>query len=301
MHRRKAFSLIELLVVLAIIGLLVALVLPAVQKVREAANAMLCQSNLRQLGIALHAYHNRLGNFPPGYVAKDRPDGSDGGPGWGWAAHLLEDIEQDNLFRQINFGKGIHEAPAEVRTGSLVLLRCPSDERVGPFTVQRKPGQPITDIAHANYVAMFGMGEIQATVAGGVGDGVFYRNSLTRFADVRDGTSNTIFLGERSSDLALASWTGSVSGGTVPPRQYPAAGTGEAPVLVLGRTGTLTAPRLPNARSPRIADFRSRHPGGVNFLFGDGSARRIHADIDPAVWVALGTRAGGEPLLRDDF
>src|SRR5579862_9444319 len=104
---RKGFTLIELLVVIAIIGILVALLVPAVQKVREASARTQCTNNLKQIGLALHSYHDRLGCFPAGYVDGNKnpastPD-SDVGPGWGWASYLLPDLEQGNVYNQINF------------------------------------------------------------------------------------------------------------------------------------------------------------------------------------------------------
>ncbi len=291
---RRGFTLIELLVVIAIIAVLMALLVPAVQKVREAANAIACRNNLHQIGVGLHAYHERSGAFPPGYVSNDRPDGSDGGPGWGWAAHLLDDLEQGRLQLQLDFSRGIHQAPATIRTRVLPVYRCPSDENAGYFSVIRGPGQVITDVAHANYVAMFGTGDMQANVKGGVGDGVFFRNSRIRFADIRDGASHTILVGERSSDLALATWTGSVSGGSVPAQLPIHLGPGEAPVLVLGRTGTLAQPRRPNTDPGHVADFRSRHPAGVHFLFGDGSVRLVGSSVESSAWTAFGTRDGKE-------
>src|SRR6058998_910391 len=95
---RFAFTLVELLVVIGIIAVLIGLLVPAVQKIRESGCRTKCKNNLRQIGIALHSYHDRTGSLPPGYASAVASDGSDLGPGWGWAAFLLPDLEQDPLY-----------------------------------------------------------------------------------------------------------------------------------------------------------------------------------------------------------
>ncbi len=327
---RRGFTLIELLVVIAIIGVLIGLLLPAVQKVRESANRIRCKNNLKQIGLALHSYHDRSGSFPPGYVSTVGPRGFDNdlGPGWSWAAHILPDLEQDNVFRQIQITRDITDpVHASVRVTSLGVFRCPSDgDAKASFTVDVRGdtspdystplrdanGQPVA-VAHANYVGVFGQPEI--TPDPGFLDvtnpdrkpnfqGMLYRNSKVRIPDVADGTTNTLLVGERSSNLAYASWTGAVTGGQVPPRKpnpfgYPPEG---APVLILGHAGTAAdvPPHTPNSSVNHVDDFWSRHSNGVNFLFVDGSVRSIADTINPVVWYAIATRAGGETATLAD-
>jgi prepilin-type processing-associated H-X9-DG protein len=176
----------------------------------------------------------------------------------------------------------------------LAVFRCASDNPPQEvFTVQNTT----VNVAFGNYVGMFGTAEI--TDNPGQGEGVFFRNSRVRFGDVTDGTSQTCFVGERSSDYALSTWVGSVTGGQVPPRRPSALGPERAPVLVLGHTGDAAEGHTPNNPINHVDDFTSRHTQGVNFLFGDGSVRNINNSISPAVWQAVGTRAGGEAVSLD--
>jgi prepilin-type N-terminal cleavage/methylation domain-containing protein/prepilin-type processing-associated H-X9-DG protein len=235
--RRHAFTLIELLVVIAIIAILIGLLLPAVQKVREAAARTKCVNNLKQIGLAMHNHHDSKGKFPPGYVdsnaiPKSTPD-NDAGPGWGWCAFLLPFVEQPAAYSQINFaqpvGIGVN---AQVSLLSLTVFQCPSDPYQDAVPVYDSSfSNPIAKVAHGNYVGCNGWEECFAN-AGGAGDGsgsdglpggfgeagngVFFRNSRYTFSDVTDGLSNTIFAGERSGNHAPATWTGAVAGGRCP-------------------------------------------------------------------------------------
>src|SRR5579884_3316433 len=176
MTRRRGFTLIELLVVIAIIGILIGLLLPAVQKVRESAARAKCTNNLKQIGLALHGYHDSNNSFPAGYIdgntdPNSTPD-NDVGPGWGWAAYLLPYLEQDNLYKRINFsqpvGSGVN---AQVSQFNLPIFQCPSDPYQQPVPVYDSSfTNPIATVAHGNYVGCNGWEECFAN-AGGAGDG----------------------------------------------------------------------------------------------------------------------------------
>jgi prepilin-type N-terminal cleavage/methylation domain-containing protein/prepilin-type processing-associated H-X9-DG protein len=305
---RTGFTLIELLVVIAIIGILVGLLLPAVQRVRESAARTQCQNNLKQMGLALHNYHDVSRCFPPGYCATlPYVDGAtDTAPGWGWAAFLLPYLEQDNVYRQLNFTQPVQNSPA-VQTMVKVYL-CPSDiYPSGPFALSDGFGSTICSAAPTSYVACCGSDASDTTAP--TGNGVFYRNSQTRIAEITDGTSETILVGERAWAKANGVWAGAVPGGVLRRGQYnpcqpnvPGAWYPSATLAVAHAHGN--NPLVDGDGSAGMDDFGSMHFGGSNFLFADGSVHFIFTMPSdnpdgsyPAldlVFQALGTRANGE-------
>jgi len=206
---RTAFTLIELLVVIAIIAILIGLLVPAVQQVREAAARTTCANNLKQLGIALHSYHDHAKRFPPGY-ADNNPDPNsdashDQGPGWGWAAFLLNELDGANVSNRINFNQTV-TANAICQT-FLPVFWCPSDDQLPTFAVYGTPAI----VAQGNYTAVNGVRE--TSFYPGNNTGAFLRNSKFRIVDITDGLSNTLFVGERNSGHSKTTWTGAVPGG----------------------------------------------------------------------------------------
>lgn len=292
MRLRKAFTLIELLVVIAIIGILVALLLPAVQAARESARRTQCRNQLKQIGLAMQNYHDLVRAFPAGYYSALDGNGGELGPGWGWCAALLPALEQTNLAAQINVNLDIGDPKnAAARATLLPVFSCPSETYRSTFVVANTSAS----VAYGNYVAINGNAGVSDFA--GSNDGAFLRNRWLRMAEIADGLSNTLFVGERCSRMSFTSWTGAVTGGEVPSQLDPAASESSA-ALVLSHAG----PHAPN--NPEVTDAdatASFHPIGVNFLFGDGSVHAISNSIDVPIYDALATRHGGEAASGDDY
>ncbi len=290
-YRRRAFTLIELLVVIAIIAVLIALLLPAVQQAREAARRSQCINNLKQHGLALHNYHDTYNVFPPGWIGVLANAAHTEGPsGFAWGAHTLPYIDQATLYSRINFDVSLLDSSNDVARKTVIgLFRCPSDPsaEIWQLGAEGNPTNILATLPSANYVGSFGtLGPEDLCVAAPFpaaqcrGDGMFSHNSKIRMADIADGTSNTVLLGEHRSDRTLnwnSTWVGMVPGGE------------EAHARFIG-----VSDHTPNHPALHIDDFSSWHTGGVHLLFGDGRVRFLTQSVDLGLFRAIATRAGNE-------
>lgn len=319
--RRRGFTLIELLVVIAIIAILIALLLPAVQAAREAARRMSCRNNLHQLGLALHNYQETFGRYPPGGdYPLDRTTKR-----WSVHARILPFVEQANLQDLIDWNLSYDLQPAVTQTRVPVYL-CPSD------TGDR--ARPDGDLTHypLSYGANYGFWHIFNPQTGQGSSGMFYPNSGLKPRDVTDGLSNTIAFAEvKAFTPYLRDGGNGAHSGTPPASQLDVqtyggdfkSNTGhtewvDARVHQSGFTTTFgpntVVPHPSNtlrhgidytsSREGRTLDTttyaavtsRSYHPGGVNVLLMDGSARFISENINLQTWRNLGARNDGNPL-----
>jgi prepilin-type N-terminal cleavage/methylation domain-containing protein len=289
----RAFTLVELLVVIAIIGILIALLLPAIQAAREAARRSQCQNNLKQIGLALHNFESARRVFPPGFISKAAVTNDPGtGPGWGWAAHILPHLEESSF--EIDFQREITDPRYDkLRVTTLPVFRCPSDSVEQPLVdVKDSSGGTLTQVAFANYVGVGGT--LEVSVYPDEGTGVLFRNHEIAIRQITDGLSHTIMVSERASRQSpQTTWVGAITDADVPPIN-PTFDAEGPPVLVLTNTGEAADGRVPNNRLDHVEDSNSEHPQGVHLMFADGSVQIVTNDIDPVVWVSLGTRAGGE-------
>jgi prepilin-type N-terminal cleavage/methylation domain-containing protein/prepilin-type processing-associated H-X9-DG protein len=300
LRARRAVTLVELLVVIAIVGLLVALLLPAVQSARESARRAHCLNNLHQIGVALHNYHARARRLPSGYITKvDPSDADDLGPGWGWAAAILDDLELGTLKPGIHLKEPIeHPLNRDARLTSVSIFNCPSDgefreELLVPLYDSQREA---VELAGSNYVGSVGTVRQTCKVCRDKYDGVFGRNSRTRLDQIVDGTTQTFAVGERNHRLSTPAWSGVVAKSMVPDNTFPgkiAAG----PAYVLGSTFLHGDQEELEERSrDTVAEiFGSDHHGVMNFLFCDGSVRPVDVNVDDRVYMALSTTKDQKP------
>ena len=295
-NRKRGFSLIELLVVIAIIAVLVALILPAVQSAREAARRTQCINNLKQIGIALHNYHETFETLPPGWIGVNAAGISyvSGDSGFGWATQILSQLDQVALSHTIDFESSIL-APANValHQTQLPAFRCPSDIGDTEWTInQTGTTTPLATLSQSNYVGNWGPTDLDnICFPGGVpiapgrqckSDGAFFHNSRVRFDSFKDGTSNTFVVGERRSNKNPnwdATWLGAIPQGE------------DAVVRILG-----VADHSPNSLAAHMDDFSSWHSGGVHMLFGDGKVQFVAENIDETVYRGAATISGDETI-----
>lgn len=324
----KAFTLVELLVVIAIIGILVALLLPAVQAAREAARRASCTNNLKQIGLALHNYHDTLQVFPPAGLY---PVGT---PGFSWSAQarLLPFMEQANLQNLINWSVPYTSQTAVARTKVAVYM-CPSD-----FNDRRRPDPQPSDPSFAHYPLTYasnmGTWFVFDAVSQQAGDGLIGPNLVTNMASLVDGTSNTLAFAEVKAFTPYLRDSNNPAGvgvgAPIDPNVIGSLGGNfktdsghtewvDARVHQTGFTATFPPnTKVPYSSGGKVWDIdfnssregisatgvtyaavtsRSYHPGGVNTAMADGSVRFVAQTIDLLTWRSMATRAGGEAAM----
>lgn len=291
----------ELLVVVAILGLLAVLLVPALQRARESGRRLACLNNLRQLGIGAALHADGHGRFPAGSLRS--PDGTS----WGLTVPLLPYLEEQAAFATVVLGRA--GACSQIRSlqaagkpdpasRPIAILNCPSDPRAGA-SLRSGPSGPLPTsgdcgLLHpGNYLGMSGdreavdaalpINKCYTSRGLAAGSGIFYDDSRTRQQDVTDGLSKTITIGERGLPEDLG-WGWVIAGGQECEQYIGAARGIFRPVL----------PIAPEAIDETLLRWWSWHPAGPQFAFGDSSCRLIAADVDPVVFQALSTRAGGE-------
>jgi prepilin-type processing-associated H-X9-DG protein len=283
-----AFTLIDLLVSIAIIAILIALLLPAIQQAREAASRTSCSNNLKQIGTAIHNYHGAHNQFPPAWVAPGKQ------PGWGWPTFLLPYVEQDALYELINpdvnpFGPpGGFTTAAQIPGGRsqvpLHVYRCPSD--TGPPLNPERGNHGLS-----NYRGVRGPYTSYDFFEDYDWGGIFLQNGKLRFSDVTDGTSNTLAVGEviyeGDSGKTACIWAG-MRGTDATGETWPS-----------DVTWFIDAD-AEQVNGPSEWAFSSRHPGGVLFVFVDGSVRFFHNGGDTNMLRYLAGRNDGV-IVTPDF
>ncbi|MEW4456400.1 DUF1559 domain-containing protein [Bremerella sp. JC817] len=283
---RRGFTLVELLVVIAIIGVLVSLLLPAVQQARESARRIQCANNLKQIGLALHNYHDTVRMFPPGSLFGDDE--------YGWACMILPQMEQKNLYDQIDFTNQAEDRSIELQVGVTDQIvngyLCPSNSMTlthAPIRAGGHDGVNLGGHARNDYSGSLGSGG--GSITGMFGKvGTLYRP--TKIRDVLDGTSNTIAIGEAyTADMRAID--GPTHGNVGDFKVWIGTNNQHQNVVAEG-----ALEHVPNGT--RDDSFASQHPGGVQFNFADGSISFISENIDMVTFGKLVDKADGGVVER---
>lgn len=305
--RRSAFTLVEILVVIAIIGTLIALLLPAVQMARESARRTSCSNKLRQISLALHQHHDTYGKFPPGWAQSPFtiPQGQIVDGGHGYVACLLPYIEQEALARMVRWDKraqGPENQP--VVTTQLKVMQCPSAEPNRWVTAVEDPGNYSYGGKGAcgDYTGIkeidIGLVELSLVDRPANYDGVLTDGHLTRLAEITDGTAQTILVTECAGRPKL--WRAGHRG----PEIYAPGGVWASGTLIFGQGSTRDGTTQPGPCAINCTNNRevySFHPGGANAAFADGSMHFLKASIDIRAFARLATREGGELVSAGDY
>lgn len=283
---RRGFTLIELLVVIAIIAVLIALLLPAVQQARESARRTQCSNNLKQIGLAIHNYHDTFNVFPLSSVDPTLARS-------GMFAAILPYIDQANMYQQYDFTKG-NSDPANLAVVSqrVTAYLCPSAviRRAVPIA-----GCDANNRAPGTYAGSTGSGDPYGTHAGGnPNNGVIINtgSGVARIGDVTDGTSNTFLVGESAWNFSDYLFTSGPCNGQV--RWGFTYWSSPYPLATAFSTTPTFNPKRRDGDSTRLQNYRSDHVGVVNFLICDGSAKYISENIDRNLLNSLATRSGNE-------
>ncbi len=324
--KRHGFTLVELLVVIAIIGALVGLLMPAVQSARESARRSSCVNNLKQIGLALHNFHDVRKHFPSSYITTPDPTptpvvmgqvdvNGDAGPGWTYLFQILPFVEGGTVEK--SFNKRLpcwNQANATAAITDMPGYRCPSVSELSlTYQVVNASGNVLATLARGNYVASAGQYDIWDNPAQNLApfaNGVFFRNSRIRLTDITDGTSKTVCVGEQTPFHNDSTWVGIVPGAVTNPTPWFLASTQATPDLAAPQINVHSGPGLDEAGKPEsppiihppnsyygfVDGMYSEHPGGCNVLFGDGSITFISEEIAQSLWWALATRNGGEMI-----
>lgn len=289
-RRPRGFSLLELVIVLAVAAVMLSILIPGIRRAREMAHRTACSNNLKQIALALSNYHDVHDVFPPGYVSRNvtaaMPADRETGPGFAWGALLLPFVDQRPLYRTIDFSAD----PGLVPGGPIVVFQCPSN----------LPPPP------SSYVGSAGFGNLTDRPGAPTIPGILYRNSSIPAFDIRDGTSNTFLVGERAGVHDFVPGQPPVTAGAewlnAPPGLFRPAGLSDGRLdegsasLVLGTVGEdrPEAVHVPPLHSNHVAAFSSPHGDGINAAMADGSVHFISRSIDYATYKALGGRSDGE-------